>query len=185
MLLLQGTFSPSQQAKIRRLSRPQEHDPSETGGELNIVPFLDIIMNVLMFVLATIPAIFTSTLDVTAARVPRPGTLHEPRTLGLSMVLTAGGVSFKTSAYHVGPGCQAHQQGFSVAARSDGSIPWEEVRACAIKIKEANPEHRDERDITLLADPGIPHGMLIRAMDAVRRGGDRPLFDQVSLGVPR
>ena len=47
-------LSAQQRSKIRRLSQPKEHSPDEAGGELNIVPFLDIIMNVLIFVLATI-----------------------------------------------------------------------------------------------------------------------------------
>src|SRR5258706_2827366 len=48
--------------KIRRIaSRIQ---PSEERGELNVVPFLDIIINVMMFVLATLAVTFTSTADV-------------------------------------------------------------------------------------------------------------------------
>ncbi|RYE80303.1 MAG: hypothetical protein EOO74_02345, partial [Myxococcales bacterium] len=57
-------LSAAQRSRIRRLSQPREHDPADAGGELNIVPFLDIVMNVLMFVLATIPAVFTATIDI-------------------------------------------------------------------------------------------------------------------------
>ena len=56
-------LSAAQRSKIRRLSQPKEHAPDEAGGELNIVPFLDIITNVLMFVLATISVTFTATID--------------------------------------------------------------------------------------------------------------------------
>ena len=35
-------LSAAQRSKIRRLSQPKEHSPDEAGGELNIVPFLDI-----------------------------------------------------------------------------------------------------------------------------------------------
>ena len=45
-------LSAAQRSKIRRLSQPKELAADEEGGELNIVPFLDIITNVLMFVLA-------------------------------------------------------------------------------------------------------------------------------------
>ena len=48
-------LSAAQRSKIRRLSQPKELAPDEEGGELNIVPFLDIITNVMMFVLATVP----------------------------------------------------------------------------------------------------------------------------------
>ena len=56
-------LSAQQRSKIRRLSEPRELAPDEEGGELNIVPFLDIIMNVLMFVLATVSVTFTATID--------------------------------------------------------------------------------------------------------------------------
>ena len=51
----------AQRSKIRRLSQPKELAPDEEGGELNIVPFLDIIMNILIFVLATVAVTFTAT----------------------------------------------------------------------------------------------------------------------------
>ena len=54
-------LSAQQRSKIRRLSQPKELAPDEEGGELNIVPFLDIITNVLMFVLATVTVTFTAT----------------------------------------------------------------------------------------------------------------------------
>ena len=50
-------LSAAQRSKIRRLSAPKELAPDEEGGELNIVPFLDIVTNVLMFVLATVRAV--------------------------------------------------------------------------------------------------------------------------------
>ena len=43
-------LSAAQRSRIRRLSMPKELSPDEEGGELNIIPFLDIITNVLMFV---------------------------------------------------------------------------------------------------------------------------------------
>jgi biopolymer transport protein ExbD len=61
----QEKLSAAQRSKIRRLSAPRELAPDEEGGELNIVPFLDIIMNVLMFVLATVSVTFTATIDST------------------------------------------------------------------------------------------------------------------------
>jgi len=62
-------LSAAQRSKVRRLSRPRELAPDEEGGELNIVPFLDIITNVLMFVLATI-SVTTGTATCSADRLP-------------------------------------------------------------------------------------------------------------------
>ena len=61
-------LSAQQRSKIRRLSTPRELAPDEEGGELNIVPFLDIITNVLMFVLATIAVTFTTMIETQPPR---------------------------------------------------------------------------------------------------------------------
>ena len=58
-------LSAAQRSKIRRLSQPKELAPDEEGGELNIVPFLDIVMNILIFVLATVSVTFTATIETT------------------------------------------------------------------------------------------------------------------------
>ena len=69
-------LSAPQRSKVRRLSKPKEPAPDDEGGELNIVPFLDIIMNVMMFVLATVSVTFTATIDTTlggmGGRAPGP-----------------------------------------------------------------------------------------------------------------
>ena len=109
-------LSASQRSRIRRLSQPKEHDPSEAGGELNIVPFLDIVMNVLMFVLATIPAVFTSTIDVEPPSVGRGGNVRrDTPSLNLNMIIANGGISLKTGTFSIGPGCEAGGSGFTVA----------------------------------------------------------------------
>ena len=49
----------------RRKLRPKEH--GEEGGELNIIPYLDIMMNLIMFMLLTMTALITlGVLNVTA-----------------------------------------------------------------------------------------------------------------------
>ena len=50
-------FTPRQRAYIRKRSKDPTVDPSEMVGELNIVPFLDIVVNLIMFLLATTEAV--------------------------------------------------------------------------------------------------------------------------------
>lgn len=179
-------LSASQRSRIRRLSQPHEHDPSEAGGELNIVPFLDIVMNVLMFVLATIPAVFTSTIDVEPPSTGRGGGIRKDTpSLNLNMIIAGGGISLKTGTFSIGPGCEAGGSGFTVAAAGDGSIPWDDVKACAAKLKNASPDYKEENNITIIAEPGTPYSIIIKAMDAVRYNGEDVLFDNVNFGVPR
>src|SRR5437762_13056034 len=87
-------LSAAQRSKIRRLSAPRELAADEEGGELNIVPFLDIITNVMMFVLATITVTFTATIETYPPRASggagRPPTTP---TLGLTIILVQDGFS--------------------------------------------------------------------------------------------
>ena len=53
----------------RYVTQRGEHDST---AELNVVPFLDILLNVLMFVLATIAVTFTTQLDASAPTSHRP-----------------------------------------------------------------------------------------------------------------
>jgi hypothetical protein len=84
----------TQRSKVRRLSAPKEIDESEQAGELNIVPFLDIITNVMMFVLASLAVTFTVTL---AASAPKSGRGRDvpkdilDESLGLTIVVGTDG----------------------------------------------------------------------------------------------
>ena len=55
-------LSPQQRAYIRRRTRVHEPDPSELSSELNIIPFLDIVVNLIMFLLATSEGDYTLSL---------------------------------------------------------------------------------------------------------------------------
>src|ERR1700721_1246501 len=81
-------LSAAQRSRVRRLSLGRELAPDEEGGELNIVPFLDIITNVMMFVLATVAVTFMATID---SNPPRRGGRGSP-TQG-SLNLTTPGVA--------------------------------------------------------------------------------------------
>jgi biopolymer transport protein TolR len=84
---MSGTLSPRQKAYIRKKSKVHDLDPSEASGELNIVPFLDIVVNIIMFLLTlTAYIVATSELDArlpTTARGGRGG-VQQQASLNLS-----------------------------------------------------------------------------------------------------
>ena len=92
-------LSAAQRSKIRRLCAPREHSPDEAGGELNIVPFLDIIMNVLMFVLATVAVTFTTTIETNppSSGGKGPRIVTESKSLNLTLFVTNDGISIKAA----------------------------------------------------------------------------------------
>src|SRR6185312_1150546 len=60
-------LSAAQRSKIRRLSAPAEPQAGDEAGELNVVPYLDIMMNIMMFVLASVSVAFVTTIHTSAA----------------------------------------------------------------------------------------------------------------------
>ncbi len=177
-------LSPAQRAKIRRQSAPQEGGEAAVG-ELNVVPFLDIITNVMMFVLATVAVTFTATADVNPPRpVPNRGGAPPP-SLGLSVLVVDDGFSIKARGGNVAPGCENAGTGLAVGKR-DGAYDFAALQRCAEKLKAASPDFADEKSVTISANPAVRYETLIATMDAVRlddQGAD--LFPDVSFGVVR
>ena len=176
-------LSAAQRAKIRRLSTPSEVSPDEEGGELNVVPFLDIITNVLMFVLATVAITFTATIETSP---PRPG-VRPPglTTLGLTVLVVPEGFSVKAKGGNVAPGCIDTGSGLAVPKRGS-EYDYDALEACALKLKASASTFADERDVMISANAQVPYDVVIATLDAMRRtdsGGD--LFPQVSFGVAR
>jgi biopolymer transport protein TolR len=178
-------LSAQQRSKIRRLSQPREHAPDEAGGELNIVPFLDIITNVLMFVLATISVTFTATIDTYPPRAGSGARAPTTPTLGLTVLVVPDGFSLKARGGNVAPGCNDTGPGIAIP-KKEGDYDYEGLKACAIKLKGAAVEFKDEMGVTISANPPIPYQVVISTMDAVRKNeaGD-DLFPEVTFGVAR
>jgi len=177
-------LSACQRAKIRRLATPQEASPEDEGGELNVVPFLDIITNVLMFVLATVAITFTATIETSPP--PRPGPRPpSENTLGLTVLVVPEGFSLKARGGNVAPGCVDTGAGLAVPKRGS-EYDYDALKACAVKLKAAAATYKDERDVLISANPQVPYDVVIATLDAMRRtdNGD-DLFPQVSFGVAR
>jgi biopolymer transport protein ExbD len=169
-------------ARIRRLSQPKETAPGEGEGEINVVPFLDIITNVMMFVLATLPAVFTATLVVTPPAQREGGRGPDP--LNLALVVIDGGVAIKVAGGGIGPGC-VPGEGVAVPKRG-ADHDWAAVRSCVSRIKDANVDFAHETEIKIMAEPGVAYQTVVAAMDAVRQRDDgEPLFPDVSFAIPR
>lgn len=186
-------LSPAQRSKIRRLSQPKDHDPAEAGGELNVVPFLDIVTNVLMFVLATLPAVFTVTIESNPPSIAGSRTRPPDKpTLNLSMLIVNDGITLKASGGNIAAGCEGPGPGITVPAkgRDQGGRAqhdWAQLRACAKKLKDAAPEFKEETQVQILAEPGTDYQTVIWAMDAVRQSDDgtEVLFPDVNFGVAK
>ena len=178
-------LSAAQRSKVRRLSAPREHAPDEAGGELNIVPFLDIITNVLMFVLATISVTFTATIDTFPPRAGSGARAPTTPTLGLTILVVPDGFSLKARGGNVAPGCNDTGPGIAIGKR-DGDYDYAALKACAAKLKGASADFKDEMGVTISGNPPIPYQVIISTMDAVRKNeAGEDMFPEVTFGVAR
>lgn len=179
-------LTPQQRAYIRRRSKYHEPDPSEIAGELNIVPFLDIVVNLIMFLLATSEAVLA--IIQIEAQLPQlsgggaPKDKKEPG-LNLNVTVTENGVIVTGSGGKLAPGCQDVATGRVITvAKKDGKYDWAALTDCVTKIK-AVPQFADENEVIIGADPMIQYEHVVAAMDAVRGTADKELFPQVLLSA--
>ena len=183
-LIPPSPLSASQRSRIRRLARPEDPAQGDEAGELNIVPYLDIITNIMMFVLASVAVSFVGTINIQAAfagpRLPE----RDVRPLHLTALVTSQGVALTTADGHIAPGCGGIGAGMTVPMLS-GEHDLTTLTACARRIKGARPEPSVETQVTLTASPEVPYSAVIAIMDALRSDEAGELFPEVHFGVAR
>lgn len=185
-------LSPAQRSKIRRLSQYQEPAPGEEAGELNIVPYLDIIVNILVFVLVSVSVTFMATIDTVPPSVGG-GKVRDSvssKKLNLSVLITSAGIGFKTSGGSISTGCDNVGSGVTIPAKGSAegdASPYDlaAVTACARKLKSARSEFEEETQVTITANPGVEYRHVIDVLDALRVDEKGELFPEVFFGVVR
>lgn len=183
-------LSAAQRSRVRRLSMPKELAPDEEGGELNIVPFLDIVTNVLMFVLATISVTFTTMIDSQPPRASGSSARAPTKpSLSLNVIVIDKGFIVSAFGQRIGEGCQGVGSGVAVGLKtSDGQqdYDYDALSACAKRLKNQVPDVADETTATLTANKDIPYQVIISTIDAIRRSDDgQELFPDINFGVPK
>ena len=160
----------AQRSKIRRLSAPKELGPDEGGGELNIIPFLDIVTNVLMFVLATVSTSFLTTIEVNAPKLGGGGGARGPQapSLGLNVLIVPDGLSLKGSGANIAAGCSGPGPGIAIP-KVGKTYDFKALAECAKKLKASSPEFADETEVRIGANSDVPYRTIIDTMDALRK----------------
>jgi hypothetical protein len=102
-----------------------------------------------------------------------------PAGLGLAVLVTDSGVSFKTSVGYVGPDCTLGNRGVTVPLVA-GTYDYSGVTACAKRLKG----DRLDSTVTLAATAALPIGLIVRVMDALK-GASAELFPVVQFASPR
>ena len=177
-------FTPKQRAYIRKRSKDVHLDPSEMVGELNIVPFLDIVVNLIMFLLATTEAVLLiSQIESDLPKIAR-GRSKGPEIatpLNLNVTVVDGGVIITGSGGKLARGCTGIDSGREVTVPKKGKdYDWKALTECVSRVKQ---QYHDEHSVTVSADPQVQYEYVVAAMDAVRNKGKDPLFPDVMISV--
>ena len=179
-------LTPRQAAYVRKRTRHEEPDPSEVAGELNIVPFLDIVTNLILFLLMTsAQVLIVAELEAhlpALSRGRRASSTPEGATLNLSVTVAEGGLIVAGAGGKLAPGCERMQPGrvITVPRRPDGTYDWQALTACVARVHGQYP---DETQVIISADPNIEYENILFAMDAVRAQGTDVLFPDVMLSA--
>jgi biopolymer transport protein ExbD len=178
-------LTPAQRQYIRKKTKVHDLDPSEMAGELNIVPFLDIVVNLIMFLLVTtMSAVALAQINSQLPEYRRGvggRSSSAQETLNLNITVVEQGVIVTGSGAKLAPGCDTVGSGNVITVPKNGNeYDWEGLTNCVAKVKEQFPE---ERQVTVTADPLIQYMHLVRAMDALREKDTEELFPEVLISA--
>lgn len=167
----------------------------EDTGELNIVPYLDVVVNLVMFMLLSMTGLIAfGVLNVTAPKIAGEAGAAAEASDGPKLLLTVA--IGREGFYIAGAGGVLGQDAPSpdaarppTIARKDGAYDFAALTEALARIKERYPK---ESTVILSADPDVLYDVLIQTMDACRdqriTGPDgkparRELFPAVSLSL--
>lgn len=185
----------AQRAYVRKRSKVHEPGPDELDDELNIIPFLDIVINLIMFLLMiTSTVAFYTQVEASLPTYAGGGVgsrAPQQESLNLSVFITPNGLTVTGSTGKLLPGCQDATTGDVITVPlNNGRFNWPALTECVKRVKAfadaegLNYTNSDgEGQITISADPLVEYQDLITAMDAVRADGADTLFPAVLLSA--
>lgn len=165
--------------------RAGRYQTEEEISELNLVPYMDIMVNLIIFMLFTM----TSFIEMKVINVSVPeqqevnddddDATQKPPPLAIVVgVVHRRGFTVSIDGTFL-PGPQASQP--TIPCLGNGNYDFPALQSKLSEIKGTAP---DITSVTLVADKPVDYQSLVRTMDILRRDpGGRPMFPDVLLGV--
>lgn len=161
-----------QRRLVRRAVARATAEP-EVGGELQIVPLLDILVNLVSFLLV----ILATPLLLAQVEAQLPSFGPGRGTWRATVTLTDAGIFVSDRDGTYAAGCTSHGSGATLP-RVGSELDFSGLRYCAEQLRRAHPE---TESITLTANPGVDLQSVLSAMDAVQ--GHGRLFPDVTIAA--
>ncbi len=166
-------------AAMRRM-RDHVEEIEEEAGELNLVPYMDIVTNIIIFLLASVVnQVALGNINVSVPTISSGGGSSEdtppPEKPPLNLTISVGA------------------SGFTVAA-SGGVLPiipklpngQYDYKSLTAKLKEikSNPDNATETKANFNADANIPYDIVVATLDAMRQDDSgKLLFPDVAFAA--
>lgn len=166
---------------IRRKAKPPDHDPSEEG-EINLVAYLDIVTNIIMFLLVTVTTVL-ATVDINVSSPNlNPGSGGpdpNPNELNLTVTVTNSGFIVAGAGGVLTQGCDRTGPPPTVPMRGP-EWDYDGLTRCMQRIKTEFPS---ETRAIVAANPDIRYEIVVRTMDAMRGAPPSLLFTDIMMSA--
>jgi biopolymer transport protein ExbD len=164
---------------MKRKAHPHEHE-----AELNIIPYLDIMVNLVMFMLMSMTGFITfQMVNVNMPDLSPEGSAINPPPKSADQNLTLN-VSISKSGFVIAatggvlPGVSGAQP--TIALRPDGKYDFEALTEKMTAIKKQYPA---TSQFFLAADKDVKYDIIVQTMDATRGDSSHPLFPDVAFAA--
>jgi biopolymer transport protein ExbD len=186
------SFSATEHNFVRKKRVKASHGEIE-AGELNIVPYLDIVVNLIMFILvAQATMVALGIIDVTAPTYaslgPGPAPTPDPAkdlklTIGVAkegFFIAGKGAVLGDEANTVGTELtpdNVTKRPPTIPLRADGTYDFPALTAKLRQIKTLYPE---AKEVFLAADPSVTYEVIVKTLDHSREDSRGELFPNVA-----
>jgi len=165
-------------AAMRRM-RDHNEEIEEEAGELNLVPYMDIVTNIIIFLLASVVnQVALGNINASSPTISAGGGAaaeNQPEKPPLNLTITVGATGYIIGA-----------SGGVLPAIAKLPTGQYDYKALTAKLKEikATPDAADETKATFNADANIPYDIVIATLDAMRTADDgKILFPDVNFAA--
>jgi biopolymer transport protein ExbD len=153
-------------AAMKRM-REQNEEAEEENGEINLVPYMDIVTNIIIFLLASVVQnVSFASINVSSPTLSSGGSgaADEPEKPPLNLTVTVGASGFTLAASGgVLPGVSG--TGPTVPKLPNGQYDYKALTAKLVDIKK---EYPDESKVILNPDATTPYDIVVQTLDAMR-----------------
>lgn len=163
------------------MRRGHRHRLAAAGQELNLVPYLDIMVNLVLFMLVTITSFLSFTILNASIPELAPDSAQAEEKLKKEELMLV--IRVLKDGYRVDPSVQG---GAPIEKKmfplKEGKYDGDSLHAMMIELKQ---RFKDEEKVLIVADPTVNYETIIKTMDSTRETGPdlADLFPEVTLSI--